>query len=1010
MKTIFLLIGSLFYLQSFCFAGDKDKSKLPLKNPTEEFSHFQFIEASKFLLHFQNNGSIVNPISFSAMEYPKNSGLGVLFSSGFAISGFVDGNLNSSAMEPSFRVTDWQPGNISNGIPADPADSIFKVYKYSKNDTPEWNSDLKNWPVNLGAEFRDLNSNGLFEPEEGDYPKSFGDQMLWYVINDGVVSPYQFEGRKPMGLEAQVTVFSQNGKNEALDRTVFVVYKFINKGNKPVEKAIFSVWSDPDIGSADDDLVGVDSVRALGYVYNETNQDLKYQINPPVFGFDLITGPKVTTGNPDDTLTVLDHKYPGHRSLNMRSFIKLVINREDLPIPNSIESLRNYQEGKKFNGTLYDQVIDGIGGTIYDNPFIVHPGFPEQGKGWRDNVGGDKSIMMSTEQFNFMPGDTQIVIVAYLLAQGSSHVEGLGVLRGYSDVIQETARNFSTTNQDAPETGYFSFSFSRADSTPVENVEVNISHTDFMGSKEFNYSSKTGPLFVALGVGDYKAQIISNSDKWGLLADTTVLPFTILPSETLKVNLDLKDRLGYYSTFIPRDSVNWSQNPANPFTSNSGGWRITGNNENPASSIRAQPRITGLYSLVSNPMRTADFENPVLQIWYNCQIRPDYNSITINLLSPDGTIIKQIAQLEDETLSFRGIQFELTELVPFPDSVRVEFVFNRIKSGIGFFEIGSVFIGEATDFPAGWTVFQLSPSDIPVQGFYLNIKKDDKPFVFSKRLFGLNLMPVGNYTVSAFELPSWGVFSSESRETVDFKVDLMIQTDVTIPIIRKYGYYTGFDKVDTLNWITTQLGDLGFPGGIWIQRISGGASDEHQGYLATNTILGNRKGQATLTTAVLNGLHFQNPVLSFWFSGLLRESPGLDTLFFQVSFDDGQTWILLGKETSHVAANGWKFREFKLKDFGSLTDKMIIRFLLNKQSATSCTIYLDEISIFEHTGVSVDDLKNSNGKNKTFTLLPAYPNPFNPSTTIRWIQPFGGEATIRVMNLLGQEVSVISAG
>lgn len=1011
MKTIFLLFGSLFLLQDFCNAGENDKQKLPLKHPSEEFSHFQFIEASKFLLYFQNNGNIQDPYSIIAMEYPKNSGIGVLYSSGFAISGFVDGILNSSAMSTSSRVIDWQPGNIVNGNPADPSDSVFKVYKYTKNDTPSWNTDLKNWPVQFGAEFIDLNSNGIFDPDKGDYPKSFGDQMLWYVINDGVVNPYQFEGRKPMGLEAQVTVFSQNGKNDALDRTVFVVYKFINKGEKPIEKAIFSIWSDPDIGSADDDLIGVDSLRALGYTFNATNQDSKYRIAPPVFGYDMITAPKVLSGNPYDTLTVLGTRYPGYRSLKMRSFIKFVRDRGDTPIPDSIGILRNYQEGKKFNGSLYNQIMDGIGGTIYDNPYIVHPGNPEKNTGWRDIVGGDKAIMMSTEQFNFMPGDTQIVIIGYLLAQGSSNIEGLSLLRGYSDVIQESSRNFSSIIQETPKTGYFSFSSSKNDSTPVENVKINISQKDFTGTKTYSYASSADPLFLALGAGDYQAQVISNSDKWGILADTTVLPFTILPSETLKVNLDLKDRAGYYSTFIPRDTVNWSQSPANPFTLNSGGWKITGKNENPSSTIKVQPGFPGKYTLVSSPVKVSGFKNPVLQFWYHCTLRPGNNSITINLLNPNGTFIKQITQI-DNNLSYstgNGIQFAISELDPLPDSVRVEFVYTRIKS-FGFFELSSVFIGEASDFPAGWTVFKVMADDVPVQDAYLTVKKNEKFYFVGKTFIAPDLMPEGNYSATAEEVPSWGILFGVSQESVNFEVGMLSQTEVEIPVIRNYGYYNGFDKLDTLNWIKSQPGDLGFPKSIWDQELTEGASSKNPGYLRTATIQGNKKGRVTFTSRTLNGLLFKNPVFSFSFSGLLRESPGLDTLFYQASFDDGQTWILLGNETSHIAANGWKSLGFKLKDFGTPTDKMRIRFVLNKQSAATSTIYLDEISVAEYTGVSVEEQAGTIPSHKSFTLLPAYPNPFNPSTTIRWIQPFSGEATIRVMNLLGQEVTVISVG
>ena len=39
-----------------------------------------------------------------------------------------------------------------------------------------------------------------------------------------------------------------------------------------------------------------------------------------------------------------------------------------------------------------------------------------------------------------------------------------------------------------------------------------------------------------------------------------------------------------------------------------------------------------------------------------------------------------------------------------------------------------------------------------------------------------------------------------------------------------------------------------------------------------------------------------------------------------------------------------------------------------------------------------------------FTLKPNYPNPFNPATTIRYTLPHAGKVSIRIFNLLGEEV------
>jgi hypothetical protein len=47
---------------------------------------------------------------------------------------------------------------------------------------------------------------------------------------------------------------------------------------------------------------------------------------------------------------------------------------------------------------------------------------------------------------------------------------------------------------------------------------------------------------------------------------------------------------------------------------------------------------------------------------------------------------------------------------------------------------------------------------------------------------------------------------------------------------------------------------------------------------------------------------------------------------------------------------------------------------------------------------------------KVFALEPNYPNPFNPSTRIEFTVPEDGFATLKVYNLLGQEVAVLFSG
>ncbi|MCB2213382.1 T9SS type A sorting domain-containing protein [bacterium] len=60
--------------------------------------------------------------------------------------------------------------------------------------------------------------------------------------------------------------------------------------------------------------------------------------------------------------------------------------------------------------------------------------------------------------------------------------------------------------------------------------------------------------------------------------------------------------------------------------------------------------------------------------------------------------------------------------------------------------------------------------------------------------------------------------------------------------------------------------------------------------------------------------------------------------------------------------------------------------------------------------LSIDDAPGSAAQPSAFTLSPAYPNPFNSSTSFNVILPQSAELTVRVFNLAGRQVSTIANG
>jgi hypothetical protein len=356
------------------------------------------IDANNIDMFVTNHGSFAYdiPSSDAGLFFPKGTNRQAVFASGIWIGGQLDGDIRVTVGEFS---QEFAPGPMVNGEASvdGPQNRTFKISRKEGPGTTDWNE----WPAHLGAPMDELGN-----------PRLLGDMTLWSVYND---ADHNFHSNRagnsdPLGIEVQQTTFAFN-RQGPLGNIVFLKFLLINKGSNQIDDTFVSVWCDPDLGGASDDLVGCDTDLSLGFCYNATNNDEQYGLEPPAVGYDFFLGPRGDTG----------------AILPMTSFNKY-INGTDPQTP--IESY-NYMRGLESDG---DPLINPVTSRVTT---FFHPGDPVMGTGWNDSNPADRRFMLSSGPFTFAPGDTQEVVAAVIVAQGSDRLSSITLLKFYDSFAQD---------------------------------------------------------------------------------------------------------------------------------------------------------------------------------------------------------------------------------------------------------------------------------------------------------------------------------------------------------------------------------------------------------------------------------------------------------------------------------------------------------------------------------------------------------------------------------------------
>lgn len=431
----------------------------------------ELLNINNIYLPFDNKGIIANvniPPNGSGGQFGGHT---FLYSAGFFLSGFTNGNLWANAVAPSSLIQDYLPGNYEIGSD-DPRAIIYAV---NSND-PAFGQSWQDWSdaVDLGADFYDgngdgvynpvdINSNGVWDPNE-DMPDLIGDRTLWCVFYDGVPTENRrFPNVEPQGIEIRQTAFAYAMANGSLSNTIFIRYRIRNTGllSSKLDSIYFSTWADPDIGQYVDDAVGSDTLFQAGYAYNP-NSDGEYGNQPPAFFADQLAGPVTyipgvtfidnnTNGEYDegidtplDTAKVMRGQnlgiqiFPGAKNLPISSFVEYLNGDPLLNDPSNKEEARNYMLGLNRVGDVLDpctfrhgEVRGGVDCNSV-NPFFWFSGDPVSNIGWISTDEADVRQMLSTGQFTLKEGEDKEFFVAYIVGQGTTPLGAIPVAREWS--------------------------------------------------------------------------------------------------------------------------------------------------------------------------------------------------------------------------------------------------------------------------------------------------------------------------------------------------------------------------------------------------------------------------------------------------------------------------------------------------------------------------------------------------------------------------------------------------
>jgi hypothetical protein len=402
-----------------------------------------YLEVGNVRARIINNGNLFWHGSPYVYEVPAGEGVQAVFSAGFLVSGFIDDDVRAagSTYGPFEFWSGPIPEDGSAPIDCEPFDRIWELDndRDLKMDSPASSpsEQVSQWPADLDAPYIDVNGFPGYQPEQGDYPEMYGDEQVFWIMNDRGNEHKRFNS-KPLGIEVQAHAFGFNTAGD-LANTTFYRYRIENKGSSTIRDMAVGMFADIDLGAPFDDYVGTDTSSSMLYFYNADNDDDAqnggYGTAPPAIGISIIEAAHVNRTLPSDvgggpgeftTSTVWPPGGAGY-----------------MGDAGTTEDLYHYMTDSWKNGETRTEGGNGSGFSEIPMPFTF-PGDPVTGQFWSevnpnrtdDSVQpADRRGFISHGTFDLAPGEWARFTFAFVWARGTNHLDSVTELREAAQYI-----------------------------------------------------------------------------------------------------------------------------------------------------------------------------------------------------------------------------------------------------------------------------------------------------------------------------------------------------------------------------------------------------------------------------------------------------------------------------------------------------------------------------------------------------------------------------------------------